>query len=175
MKNGIHSTRAAVHEAGHAVAQHHLCGGVAWVTNKRHMNWEINYVSDAACYPARPLTYHRVRPAAGLPDDFVRRAESDVISDFAGGVAETMFLDGELPLGDSGDLASAMQTIQYLTGIDGEGEIANRSLFERLHGQTVIFLRQHRNEVIAVANGLTTDGVLSGDRVREIVAEAAAG
>jgi cell division protease FtsH len=156
----------AVHEAGHAVAFHHLCA-------ERQRIW-------FASIERRGDTGGMVVPTPLDEDWLETRSEmlADIQVGLASRVAEQLFF-GETTNGNAGDGQQATETAQKMVRVGQAGDQIgmydrdDRRRTERILGEALeactALLSEHRDDVEAVAKLLCEKGTVSGDQIHALL------
>lgn len=169
--------QVAYHEAGHAIIQHYLR------PDERIVRVSIIRRSDALGY-VLPVSNFDIY---ALP---LRRFVADILVSMAGHVATKIFL-GEYWTGATGDFQNVRGRLWQLAHYGYFGPpIATESMgvgnnfsdkakavekfWKKLESTTEKILREHQNEVIAVAEALLVKGDMTGRECVEIIKAAAA-
>lgn len=187
--------RTAVHEAGHAVAEQILRGGVTYVTIQ-HESEDDNpsrrlsagsFISCGFTEPKRRITFDEPSTLSDL--------ESQLICDLAGGWAEASVRDGEFPLEEAAnDIANAQTHITFHFVPQAERKAIVDAQERTASGETVTlqlpnyvplderqriagdaarkaleFVESHKRHILLVANNLLRKKRLSGKEVAALV------
>jgi ATP-dependent Zn protease len=143
----------AVHEAGHAVIGSVLGLHVDEVGfNPKPEGAAVHFPASTRFTEGDPIELIRVQPAIM------------VVVMFAGAVAEKVVLGDKLPYSHTGDLKALELCYPNLPEDP-------KPIFDPAMRQALILVKDHREEIAAVADRLIADNRLGGKDVEKIVAE----